>query len=78
MKWLERDGTKLFYREAIGEGQAVLLVHGWCCDHTYLAPQFEHFADGGSRVVSVDLRGHGRSDRPEQDYTIREFAGDLA
>jgi len=26
----------------------------------------------------VDLRGHGRSDKPTQDYTVEGFAGDLA
>ncbi len=30
------------------------------------------------RVVSVDLRGHGQSDAPEQDYTVGAFADDLA
>lgn len=78
MRWLERDGVKLFYEEAPGENQPVLLIHGWCCDHTYFAPQFEHFASGGSRVVSVDLRGHGHSDKPEQGYTMQAFADDLA
>jgi pimeloyl-ACP methyl ester carboxylesterase len=28
--------------------------------------------------VAVDLRGHGRSDKPHQDYTIQVFADDLA
>ena len=36
--------------------QSVLLAHGWCSDHTYFAPQFEHFAQRGHRVVAVDLR----------------------
>ena len=43
MRQLELDGVALSYEEA-GEGEPpVLLVHGWCCDHTYFAPQFEHF-----------------------------------
>ncbi len=78
MRWLERDGVKLFYEEAPGDDPPVLLVHGWCCDHTYFAPQFEHFASSGSRVVSVDLRGHGHSDKPERGYTMQAFADDLA
>jgi pimeloyl-ACP methyl ester carboxylesterase len=78
MQRLERDGVALFYEQA-GEGDPpILLVHGWCCDHTYLAPQFEHFASRGHRAVAVDLRGHGRSDKPQQDYTMRLFADDLA
>jgi pimeloyl-ACP methyl ester carboxylesterase len=74
---LRRDGVTLFYEEA-GEGDPpIVLVHGWCCDHTYFAPQFEHFRRA-HRVVAVDLRGHGESDKPRQDYTIETFADDVA
>jgi pimeloyl-ACP methyl ester carboxylesterase len=78
MRRLERNGVALFHEQA-GEGEPpILLVHGWCCDHTYFAPQFEHFAGRGHRVLAVDLRGHGRSDKPRQGYTMRLFADDLA
>ena len=77
MPHVTRDGVKLFYTEAgVGE-PPVLLVHGWTCDHTYFAPQFGHFSTN-HRVVAVDLRGHGQSDKPEQDYTMAGFADDLA
>ena len=78
MRSLRRDGVDLFYEEAQGEDPPILLVHGWCCDHAYFAPQLEHFARRGHRVVAVDLRGHGRSDRPLQAYTMQVFADDLA
>jgi pimeloyl-ACP methyl ester carboxylesterase len=78
MESLQRDGVRLCYKAAEGAGQPILLVHGWCCDHTYLAPQFEHFARAGHHVVSVDLRGHGESDKPHQSYTMQVFADDLA
>ena len=78
MRHLERDGVALGYEET-GEGEPpVLLVHGWCCDHTYLAPQLEHFVERGHRVVAVDLRGHGKSDKPHQRYSMQAFADDLA
>ena len=53
-----------------------MFVHGWCCDHTFFAPQYEHFDARGS-VTTYDLRGCGRSDRPE-DYEIATLADDLA
>lgn len=76
MAFVNRDGVKLFFEEAGGKGAPIVFVHGWCCDHTYFAPQVEHFRRT-HRVVAVDLRGHGQSDKPAQDYTMAAFADDL-
>jgi pimeloyl-ACP methyl ester carboxylesterase len=77
MRQLRRDGVTLFYEEA-GVGElSLIFVHGWCCDHTYIAPQFEHFRRK-HHVVAVDLRGHGQSDKPHQSYTMEAFADDMA
>jgi pimeloyl-ACP methyl ester carboxylesterase len=78
MRSLRRDGVALFYEEAQGDEPPILLIHGWCGDHTHFAPQFEHFASRDHPVVAVDLRGHGRSDKPHQSYTMQLFADDLA
>jgi pimeloyl-ACP methyl ester carboxylesterase len=78
MQRLRREGFDLYYEEAAGGRPPILLVHGWCCDHTYFAPQFERYTALGHRVVAVDLRGHGRSDKPEESYTMGVFADDLA
>ena len=76
--FLTRGGVNLHY-EASGNpaGAPMLFVHGWCCNHTYFAPQVEHFGATHS-TLAVDLRGHGKSDAPEQPYTIAAFADDLA
>ncbi|RIK35399.1 MAG: alpha/beta hydrolase [Chloroflexi bacterium] len=76
MQHLARDGVRLAYTESGSGSPPLLLVHGWTCDHTYFAPQAEHFSRS-HRVVSVDLRGHGASDKPEQEYTMAAFADDL-
>jgi pimeloyl-ACP methyl ester carboxylesterase len=74
---LHRDGVALAC-EDLGQGDPpIVLAHGWTCDHTYFAPQAEHFRRN-HRVISVDLRGHGESDKPRQDYTMALFADDLA
>ena len=77
MRRLRRDGVAMFYEEAGGGELPLVFVHGWCCDHTYFAPQFEHFRRK-HRVVAVDLRGHGQSDKPYQSYTMEAFADDVA
>lgn len=76
MPFLIRDGVKLHYQEA-GTGPAIVFVHGWCCNLTHFAPQFEHFSEH-HRVVSVDLRGHGESAKPTDDYSMPLFADDVA
>ena len=73
MQQLKRNGIALFYEEAGKGAPPILLVHGLAGDHTLMTPQFEHFGRT-HRVVSVDLRGHGQSDKPQQEYTIAGFA----
>jgi pimeloyl-ACP methyl ester carboxylesterase len=72
--------VKLYYEEDGGSSAdepALVFVHGWCCDHTHFARQSEYFS-ATHRVVSVDLRGHGVSDKPVEDYTMALFADDVA
>jgi pimeloyl-ACP methyl ester carboxylesterase len=77
MPLLTRDGVALFFEQAGRGGPPVVLVHGWGCNHTFMAPQFVHFRST-HRIVAVDLRGHVQSDRPQQAYSIAAFADDLA
>lgn len=77
MKTLVRDGVRLCYEEAGTNAAPVVFVHGWCCDHSHFAPQFGHFS-ARHRVVAVDQRGFGASDKPDQKYSIEGFADDLA
>lgn len=74
---LTRDGVALAYEQG-GQGEpSLVLVHCWTCDHSFLDPQFRHFT-ARHRVVNIDLRGHGKSDKPKQEYTVAGFADDLA
>jgi pimeloyl-ACP methyl ester carboxylesterase len=54
-----------------------VFVHGWTCDRSFFAPQAEHFAKR-HRVVSLDLRGHGESDKPKEPYPIAAYADDIS
>lgn len=70
-------GTKLAYEDRGAGKPAFVFVHGWTCDRSFFAPQAEHFARR-HRVVSVDLRGHGESDKPQGQYPIAAYADDIA
>ena len=72
-----RDGVQLFYEDVGGGSPPLLFVHGIMCDHRFWGPQVEYFRSR-HRTVAVDLRGHGQSDAPQQDYTMALFADDLA
>jgi len=62
-KFLSRGGVRLAYDIAGVGDPAMIFVHGWSCDRSYFAPQFEHFA-AGHAVAAMDLRGHGDSSQP--------------
>jgi pimeloyl-ACP methyl ester carboxylesterase len=55
----------------------VLLVHSWTGDQSYFEPQITHFKRA-HRVLAVDLRGHGQSDKPTGAYSPEVFRDDLA
>lgn len=71
------DGTALSVFDHGQGGTPLLFIHGSSCDHTFLAPQIEHFA-ASRRVIAPDLRGHGASAKPEEGYTFANMADDLA
>src|SRR5260370_1175362 len=78
--FLKRDGVRLAHFEAAPkapQSPPLVLVNGWTGDHGIFTPQIAHFGQT-RRVVAVDLRGHGASDAPEQEYTIPGFADDIA
>ncbi|MGW0709454.1 alpha/beta fold hydrolase [Streptomyces sp. NPDC002643] len=56
---------------------ALLLVHGWGGDGREWSPHAEALADR-FRVLVPDLRGHGRSEVPDEGNTPAEMAEDLA
>jgi pimeloyl-ACP methyl ester carboxylesterase len=72
-------GLRLAYDAAGAGDPPMIFIHGWCCDRSYFAPQFEHFASGPA-VVAMDLRGHGESGRPVArpgGYTMDVMADDV-
>jgi pimeloyl-ACP methyl ester carboxylesterase len=77
MPFATREGLNLYYEQA-GSGEPPLLfVHGWCCDHTFFQPQFDHFGSTHS-VTTLDLRGCGQSDTRDDGYDIPSLADDIA
>ena len=68
-----------FYVEETGEGPAVLLLHGFPDTGEVWRLQVPALAGSGFRVVVPDLRGRGRSERPEpvEAYALTELVADV-
>ena len=77
MQYLNHHGVRLAYEEAGRGAPPLVFLHGITCDHSHFGPQFHYFRQN-HRVVTVDLRGHGESDKPEEDYSLSLYTGDLA
>lgn len=58
------DGGRLHY-EIAGEGPVVTFIHPGLWDMRTWDREFATFADAGYRVLRYDVRGYGRSSRPE-------------
>jgi len=69
------NGIRIAYREE-GSGEPLVLVRGYASAgalwHDQVPDLAEHF-----RVITMDNRGTGDSDKPVGPYTIQDMAGDL-
>jgi 3-oxoadipate enol-lactonase len=70
------DGGFKLYFEEHGTGPPVVLLHGlsesleaWAAQVPALAERY--------RVITPDIRGHGRSDKPPGPYSVDQFAEDV-
>lgn len=60
-----------------GSGPAVLLIHGLGWDHSLWNPTVEQFSPR-YRMIAVDTRGHGGTDKPAGPYDMGMFARDYS
>jgi pimeloyl-ACP methyl ester carboxylesterase len=71
------NGVELYY-ELMGSGPTIALTHGIGGSGEDFAPIVPELAKE-YRVLTWDVRGFGRSERnPDAEYSIRQFAADLA
>jgi len=75
MPFLETADTVAIHYEEEGSGFPLVFVHGWAMSGevwTFQKPLAERF-----RLITVDLRGHGKSSTAT-GYAFADFAADLA
>lgn len=73
-----KTGISMTYVEA-GDpnGPPVLLMHGYS-DSSFSYSRVLPLLDKKYRILAIDHRGHGDSDKPETGYEMRDFAADAA
>lgn len=76
MAFFEIGGGALYYEEH-GEGAPLVFVHGLACGHEDWEAQVRRFAPA-YRIVTLDLRGHGRSAGHGSGFDMHTLGADLA
>jgi len=75
MPKIQSNGINLYY-EIHGEGQPLLFIHGLGSSVRDWEFQVTEFSKS-YKVVTLDLRGHGQSDKPAGPYSMAMFAADV-
>jgi len=72
-----KDEELNIYYEDLGEGDAVLLIHGWPLSGKSWEKQVNYLLDAGFRVITYDRRGFGKSEISAFSYEYDALAADL-
>lgn len=74
------NGHRLTYSEWGSGERAVVLMHGLLMNRRMFDRQAPELASRGYRVITIDVLGHGRSDRPadKQLYDMASFGHQIA
>ena len=77
-KFIDTNGITL--RAAVeGEGPLIIMVHG--CPESWFSwrRQIPIIAEAGYKVVAIDVRGYGGSDKPHaiEEYTLKKIGADI-
>lgn len=73
--FIETNGVKLYY-EIHGQGEPFVLLHGGTQTHD-IGTQWLDDLSQNYKVIIVDMRGHGQSTNPTNNFSFREIAQDI-
>jgi len=79
MPYITKDIDKNYsiYYEDFGQGQPVILIHGWPLSGKSWEPQVRALLDAGYRVITYDRRGFGKSQPTLNGYDYNGLTADL-
>jgi peroxiredoxin len=73
----ENSAKVNLYYEDYGNGQPIILIHGWPLSHRMWDTQIEILVEAGFRVIAYDRRGFGQSSKPFSGYDYNTMTRDL-
>ncbi|WP_167341909.1 alpha/beta fold hydrolase [Nonlabens sp. SY33080] len=73
----QKDLDASIYFEDQGDGDPIILIHGWPLSGAMWEYQVPDLIKAGYRVITYDRRGFGRSSRPYEGYDYKTMASDL-
>jgi pimeloyl-ACP methyl ester carboxylesterase len=79
MPFFKHEGHRLAYTSYGSGPRTCVLIHGLLLSQKMHRPLAKDLASRGNRVVTLDLLGHGRSDRPRDmsRYSMSTFGGQV-
>lgn len=76
-EYIEVEKNVKLHVTDLGEGQPIVLIHGWPLSDAMYEYQYAYFVQKGYRVIGITLRGFGLSDKPGGKYNYDVFADDI-
>ena len=74
---LTDDGVSIAYRVHGCGPRNLVFLHGWAGSGSYFDGTIEHLDLTAVRAISLDMRGHGESDKPDTELTLDRLAADV-
>ncbi|MFP4567345.1 MAG: alpha/beta fold hydrolase [Candidatus Woesearchaeota archaeon] len=73
------DETRIWYDFSRQKKPVLIFIHGWVNNWTTWKKEIIFFQKKGYSILKLDLRGHGKSDKPEEHekYGLEYFAKDI-
>ena len=76
-EYIEVEKNVKLHVTDLGEGQPIVLIHGWPLSDAMYKYQYAYFVEKGYRVIGITLRGFGKSDKPYGKYDYDIYADDI-
>ena len=73
--YIKVSRVRLYYEE-YGSGAPIIMLHGWNENRTIFKFQIEDLSKN-YRVITIDLRGHGKSSKPRLGYSYSRIVIDI-